>query len=101
MATFSNMDIEEAKRRVREMQSRAESYVPHDRENRSHQNSVHPEQKNSSSPLPEMEEKPKEDKPSENDEKDSSYFIVLILLMLLSHEGADHKLLLALLYLLL
>lgn len=98
MPSFSNMDIEEAKRRVREMHSRAESYVSHEKNN---QNSVKPEKKNISSPTPLMEEKPKEDKPSDNEEKDSSYFIVLILLMLLSQEGADHKLLLALLYLLL
>ena len=101
MATFSNMDIEEAKRRVREMQSRAESYLPHDRENKNNQNSVNSEKKNISAPPFETEEKQKEDMPSEKEEKDSSYFIVLILLMLLSHEGADHKLLLALLYLLL
>lgn len=98
MASFSNMDIEEAKRRVREMQSRAESYVPHEKNN---QNSVNTEKKNISSPLPKTDEKPNEDKLDEHDEKDSSYFIILILLMLLSHEGADHKLLLALLYLLL
>ncbi len=46
MASFSNMDIEEAKRRVREMQSRAESYVPHEKNN---QNSVNTEKKNISS----------------------------------------------------
>ena len=40
MASFSNMDIEEAKRLVREMQSRAESYVPHEKENKNNQNSV-------------------------------------------------------------
>lgn len=101
MAGFSNRDIEEAKRRVREMQSRAESYVPHEKETKTNQNSVHSEKKNISSPMPVTEEKPKEDKSDEKDEKDSSYFIILILLMLLSHEGADNKLLLALLYLLL
>lgn len=42
MASFSNMDIEEAKRRVREMQSRAESYVPHEKNN---QNSVNTEKR--------------------------------------------------------
>ena len=98
MAQFSNMDIEEAERRVREMHSRAESYVSNGKNN---QNSVKDEKVNIPPPAPSDTPK-REDTNQENEsEKDSSNFIILVLLILLSGEGADNKLLLALLYLLL
>ncbi len=67
MASFSNMDIEEAKRRVREMHSRAESYVASGKGN--HQNSVQSEKKNIPPPPPAREKaKPQEDIPEEKKE---------------------------------
>lgn len=109
MADFSRSDIEEAKKRVREMQMRANSYIGAD-------NSAHKQnfgnnagkakpsekQKQNVSHKPERnfeEDKQKTDKDDNNSDSDS--FIILMLLLLLSHEGADRKLLLALLYLLL
>lgn len=98
MQTFSNNDIEEAKKRVREMKKKAESYsngpvafsAERNFENLNENQKINNEKEETAKP------KTKE----EDEEKDSS-FLILILLLLLSHEGADNKLLLALLYLLL
>lgn len=96
MPTFSSSEIEEAKRRVREMQSKADSYVSNPRER---------EKVNNEKPHEEKKQEEKErdgiDKKEEAPTGDSSFLTILIILMLLSHEGADNKLLLALLYLLL
>ncbi len=95
MPQFSERDINEAKRRVMEMQNRASHFVndgqepPPKSEKKQHQ--VPPKQ--SEPPKPEQE---KEDLP-----QDKSFFVILAMLMLLSKEGADNTLILALLYLLL
>ena len=76
MAYFSENDINEAKKRVNDMQKRAKS-LTNDNDEKSE--ALNEENK---------------------DEKDDSSLIILALIMLLSHEGADNMLILALLYLL-
>lgn len=96
MPTFSSSEIEEAKRRVREMQSKADSYV-----------SGGKAQEKVNIPKPMKEDIPKQnerEKPAKTEElfsSDDSFMTILLLIIILSHEGADNKLLLALLYLLL
>ena len=96
MPTFSSSEIEEAKRRVREMQSRADSYVSGGK----------PQEKVNipKPPREEVEKQSEREKPSKTDElfsSDDSFITILLLIIILSHEGADNKLLLALIYLLL
>lgn len=110
MADFSRSDIEEAKKRVREMQMRANSYIGADNSarnrniNHNADNRKQAEKKTQGSNH-QAEQLFKEDngKADENERESGSdsSFIILMLVILLSHEGADHKLLLALLYLLL
>ncbi|MCH5316649.1 MAG: hypothetical protein J1E05_01615 [Eubacterium sp.] len=95
MPTFSSSEIEEAKRRVREMQSRADSYV-----------SGGKAQEKENIPNPHKENIKKQNETempvrNEDSSSDDSFMTILLLLIILSHEGADNKLLLALLYLLL
>ena len=95
MPTFSSSEIEEAKRRVREMQSRADSYV-----------SGGKAQEKENIPKPPKEEIQKQSETEalpkkEEASQDDSFITILLLIIILSHEGADNKLLLALLYLLL
>lgn len=110
MADFSRSDIEEAKKRVREMQMRANSYIGADNSagnwnvNNNADNKKQAEkQTHSGSHSLEQDFKEEKAKTDENEKKSDSdsNFIILMLVILLSHEGADHKLLLALLYLLL
>ncbi len=110
MADFSRSDIEEAKKRVREMQMRANSYIGADNSarnqsvNHNSDNKKQAEKKTQDSNR-QAEQFFKEDKAkayeNEKEPGSDSSFIILMLVILLSHEGADHKLLLALLYLLL
>ena len=88
MAYFSENDINEAKRRVSDMQKRANRLTNQEES---------------------VKEPPKKEEKSENknilkdeneEETDDSSLINLALIMLLSHEGADNMLILALLYLL-
>ena len=102
MQQFSSSDINEAKRRVREMQERARSYSGIDSD---------------SAPEEEPTEKPTEKAP-ENENggnafgifdflssltsgEDGSKGIILALILILSREKADNILILALLYILL
>ena len=111
MADFSAADINEAKRRVREMQSRARAFVPDN-----HTSSTEPPQKNSDAP---QRSKPQNSSDSggngtpfglsglfesfglggSNTSGDSS--LILALILILSREKADNMLILALLYILL
>ncbi len=108
MPSFSNRDIEEAKRRVREMQSRAERYVSGSRYDAKPEskNADAPPERGSSAETNQQHKEEKECEPENNSEKDSeeifgdSFSVILLLILILSHEGADRKLLLALLYLL-
>lgn len=110
MADFSRSDIEEAKKRVREMQMRANSYIGADNSARNQNVNNNADNKKQAEKQTQgsnrqaeqffKEDKAKADK-NENESGSDSNFIILMLVILLSHEGADHKLLLALLYLLL
>lgn len=86
MAYFSENDINEAKKRVSDMQKRARSLT----------NDSEKEKKIDDEKRVENEDL----KAEKSDEKDDSSLIILALIMLLSHEGADNMLILALLYLL-
>lgn len=86
MAYFSENDINEAKKRVSDMQKRARSLT----------NDSEKEKKIDDEKRVENEDL----KVEKSDEKDDSSLIILALIMLLSHEGADNMLILALLYLL-
>lgn len=111
MANFSRNEIEEAKKRVREMQMRANSFIGaenseknHNFENQQAQNkSAHNEHSN----INDKDNNTNENKSifdflgNDKGQPSDSSFIILMLLLILSHEGADSKLLLALLYLLL
>lgn len=90
MPYFSENDINEAKRRVSDMQKRA-SRLTDEKENENKNNIDKKDESKANHEEP--------DKASAN-EKDDSSLIILALIMLLSHEGADNMLILALLYLL-
>lgn len=97
MADFSSNDINEAKRRVREMQERVKSYQP--------------------SEAPHEEKNERKQESSEKNNDNSSGFsifnilgdltsgedkgLILALILILSREKADNMLILALLYILL
>lgn len=107
MAQFSEADINAAKRRVLDMRNRASQYTG---ENTVH--NINPENKaerQSEKQNKKTEEKISEEKSNNESnadtdtdtEQEKSLFIILALILILSREGADHKLILALLYLLL
>lgn len=98
MPQFSEDDINAAKRRVQEMRNRVSKFTEQE-----HEDAV---------PPPPVKEKPhnaqgktvmdiKAQEQEEEQDKDKSFFVILALIMLLSKEGADNTLILALLYLLL
>lgn len=91
MPYFSEQDINEAKKRVSDMQKRANSLK--------NQEAEESDGKNEKENIKENVAKIENEK-TENDEKDDSSLIILALIMLLSREGADNMLILALLYLL-
>lgn len=94
MAQFSENDINEAKRRVMEMQNKASQLF---------------EANKNPAPIPVENEKNENEVKAESNEKrddnlekdDKSFLIILALILILSKEGADNTLILALLYLLL
>lgn len=91
MPYFSEQDINEAKKRVSDMQKRAEKLK--------NQENISENENGEDEKLKENIEK-NENEIEENEEKDDSSLIILALIMLLSREGADNMLILALLYLL-
>lgn len=98
MAQFSSSDINEAKRRVKEMQEKAKSYAqPEDQ-------SPPTESEKESRKSPESEKKPSgifEILSSISSGDDGSKGLILALILILSREKADNMLILALLYILL
>ena len=112
MAEFNEADIEAAKRRVRDMRNRASRFTAEDtarqssivRENnnnsRNNNDNIIDEANNQTAVGSENEAV---EDINENDEamQDKSFVIILALILILSKEGADNKLILALLYLLL
>ncbi len=91
MPYFSEQDINEAKKRVSDMQKRAEKLK--------NQENISENENDEEEKIKENIEK-NENEIEENEEKDDSSLIILALIMLLSREGADNMLILALLYLL-
>lgn len=91
MPYFSEQDINEAKKRVNDMQKRAEKLK--------NQENISENENGDEEKLKENVKK-NESEIKENEEKDDSSLIILALIMLLSREGADNMLILALLYLL-
>lgn len=91
MPYFSEQDINEAKKRVSDMQKRAEKLK--------NQENISENENGEDEKIKENIEK-NENEIEENEEKDDSSLIILALIMLLSREGADNMLILALLYLL-
>ena len=94
MAQFSEADINAAKRRVQEMRNRASRFTgeetPQPEPKREQTSRI--KNKNTENPAPSEKS---------DEEQDKSFFIILALIMLLSKEGADNTLIMALLYLLL
>lgn len=103
MPQFSEKDINEAKRRVWEMQNRASHFVDENTKPREHSSN-----KNAPEAPPVTKEKtdeknhiPDNEKQPDKKGEDKSLAIILALILILSSEGADNTLILALLYLLL
>ena len=86
MADFTGNDINDAKKRVEEMRRRSQSFV---------ENENNGKEKNAD----EINHKKENGNKSEN--SDSVGTLILALILILSKEGADNKLILALLYILL
>lgn len=112
MAAFSESEINEAKERVRRMKERASAYID-TQEKEDEKNQNHFGDKNSEPRSKERERRGEqkeeidrqnveslEQKQNQEGENDDQSFIILMLILLLSQEGADNALLLALLYLL-
>lgn len=102
MADFSASDIDEAKRRVREMRNRAQNFVNRSEET---QNNSAPHQGQGQS-----DNAPNRERGGGSDFmaslfgdmfKSDDSALILALVMILSREGADNMLILALLYILL
>lgn len=100
MAEFSRRDIEEAKKRVREMQRKADSYIGIDNSFDKAVAEAPKTERNAERKSKPPEQEKSRDHQEQEEHEAHSEFIILVLLLLLSHEGADSKLLLALLYLL-
>ncbi|MGN1420366.1 MAG: hypothetical protein ACI4XC_02475 [Eubacterium sp.] len=114
MPNFSESDINDAKRRVREMQNRANNFVSeepkrnNDGFNSQHQNrrqNINRAENNKNEKI--SKEGTEDSKSGQNGlldlfgDGDKSQIIILALILVLSREGADNMLILALLYLLL
>lgn len=118
MAQFSEADINEAKRRVMDMRNRANRYTQGSDFSNLNNSQNHLENKNSPQNKKREEQKAEKERSEEKQrnnqgsilgmldglfdgEKDNSFIIILALILILNKEGADNKLILALLYLLL
>ena len=105
MAEFNESDIEAAKRRVREMRNRANRYMsdkPERESNSSNDDGINRTSDRSSETNNSADDNAKKELGANDDKmQDKSLLIILALIFILSKEGADSKLILALLYLLL
>lgn len=99
MPQFSEEDINAAKRRVQEMQNRVSKFTAQETDTESMPLPPVQEQKHTENTGNIPDTKPQEQE--EEQDKNKSFFVILALIMLLSKEGADNTLILALLYLLL
>ncbi|MCC8073315.1 MAG: hypothetical protein LIO62_04240 [Clostridiales bacterium] len=98
MAYFSDADINEAKRRVREMQSKASKFMGDEEQSENVINSINFHNIESEQPRSRSDDSSNSE---ESEKEDKSDLVILVLILLLSREGADNMLILALLYLLL
>lgn len=98
MSYFSDSEINEAKKRVREMQNKASKYIEGEAPSTAPKNNKRPK---SNIPVIENSETKSTEKAEEDDDSNDSFLIILALILLLSKEDADQMLILALLYLLL
>lgn len=94
MAEFHTNDINEAKRRVEEMRKKSMDYVSDD-------NSANVENHNKGQDSPLSFLKDLTGGLFSSSADDSAFGLILALILILSKEGADNKLILALLYILL
>ena len=110
MADFNNFDINEAKRRVLEMQNRASRFVDDTKQTKQNTNFFHNDDESERKNVSQSEQKESDQNErkigtntSDNGQNDEqkSFFVILALILLLSKEDADNTLILALLYLLL
>ncbi|MDE6470962.1 MAG: hypothetical protein K2L19_08095 [Eubacterium sp.] len=100
MPQFSEEDINAAKRRVQEMRNRVSKFTADEQEPPSPTSPPHTKNKtNNENSVKQPDVKAQEQE--EEQDKNKSFFVILALIMLLSKEGADNTLILALLYLLL
>lgn len=115
MPYFSESDIDDAKRRVREMQNRANNFVTDEHKGNSDGFNIPPQRNRQNTEK--SHENNKTEKNSNGDGEDNksgqkgifdllgdgdkSQLVILALILVLSREGADNMLILALLYLLL
>ncbi len=95
MSAFSESEIEAAKRRVQEMRNKANKYAPSEPNG-----AAIPEQ---TPPKNSGENAEKQEASAEKGEvgEENSFALIMTLILILSKENADSKLILALLYLLL
>ena len=104
MADFSNFDFakmqSDAVKRVEDMKKRSKSYLEQD--NLVKNEKKHENLNNSKKEIKIDRQNENKDKYlSLNDEKKDDFFIILILIMILSEEGAEQGLIFALLYIIL
>lgn len=99
MSEFNSNDINDAKRRVEEMRKKANNYIDTPQnEDKTFKNSSAKSDNKNKSPLSFLSDLTGSLFSSDND---GSQGLILALILILSKEGADSKLILALLYILL
>lgn len=99
MSEFNSNDINDAKRRVEEMRKKANNYIDTTQnEDKTFKNSSAKSDNKNKSPLSFLSDLTGSLFSSDND---GSQGLILALILILSKEGADSKLILALLYILL
>lgn len=98
MADYSSNDISDAKRRVEEMRKKAQGYV--DTRDTEKETDIPRPDRNVNEPQPSFLTEVLGSLFS-NQARDNSAGLILALILILSKEGADNKLILALLYILL
>lgn len=100
MSEFNSNDINDAKRRVEEMRKKANNYIDTPQnEDKTYQNSSSKSDNKNDSPLSFLSDLTGSLFSSSGN--DGSQGLILALILILSKEGADSKLILALLYILL
>ena len=101
MAQFDEREINEAKKRVWEMRNRASRFVEDTPQQNGSNKTVNTVPPVNNQPKRENTKNTQKDEKADEISDDKSFFVILALIMLLSKEGADNTLILALLYLLL